>query len=87
MSQIDITLQQLRQMIGVRVQYLQHAWQVVEVLEDGPSVVLENLQPHRVIQQDQYGEGYRRVPHRMSVPVLSRDRQALHPEFLDLELI
>lgn len=85
MSQIDISLQQLRQMIGVRVSYLEQAWQIIEVLEDGPSLVLESLDPQRVVQQDRFGEGRRRVPHRMTVPVLSIDQAALHPDFLALD--
>jgi hypothetical protein len=83
---MDISLQQLRQVIGVRVNYLEQVWQIIEVLEDGPSLVLESLHPHRVVQQDKFGDGYRRVPYRMTVPVLSIDRAALHPDFLALDL-
>ena len=83
---MEISLQQLRQMIGVRVGYLEQAWQIIEVLEDGPSLVLESLRPQRVVQQDKFGEGYRRAPYRMTVPVLSIDEAALHPDFLALDL-
>jgi len=86
MDEIIITLEQLRQMIGVQVRYRDCLWQVIEVLEDGPSLVLECLRPTKVLQTDQYGEGYRRVPQRVSIPVLSRDKRELHPEFLELEL-
>ncbi len=81
----DIT--KLRQLIGVRVRYLEDIWQVIEILEDGPTLVLESLQQRKTVQQNQYGEGYRRVPQRLSIPVYGGDRQSLHPDFLTLELL
>lgn len=87
MHEIQITLDQLRGMIGVRVRFQSRPWEVIEVLEDGPTLVLGTLEAIRVLQADQYNEGYRRVPERVTVPVLSADRKALHPEFLALDLI
>ena len=43
----DIT--KLRQLIGVRVRYLEDIWQVIEILEDGPTLVLESLQQRKVV--------------------------------------
>ena len=83
MEDISISLDELRQLIGAKVRYLEDLWQVIEILEDGPTLVLESLQ-RRVVQHNQYGEGQRRVPHRLSVPVFGKDKQALHPEFLSL---
>ncbi len=80
-------ISQLRQLIGVRVRYLEEIWQVIEILEDGPALVLESLQERKVVQQNQYGEGHRRVPQRLSVPILGGNRQSLHPDFLALELV
>jgi hypothetical protein len=87
MEEIHITLAQLRGMIGLRVQYEARAWAVVEVLEDGPSLILETLESSRTLQADQYGETYRAVPERVSVPVLSSDRSGLHPDFLAIDLL
>ncbi len=80
MNDRSLGLKQLRQLIGARVRYLEDLWQVVEILDDGPILVLESLQ-RRDLQHNQYGEGHRRVPRRLSVPVLAHDRQGLHPEF------
>jgi hypothetical protein len=87
MDEIVITLRQLRGMIGVRVRFEGQAWHVIEVLEDGPSLVLEGLDQARVLQADQFGERFRWVPERISVPVLAADRRALHPDFLSLDLL
>lgn len=78
-------LKQLRQLIGVRVRYLEDLWQVIEILEDGPTLVIESLQ-RRVVQQNQYGEGHRRAPHRLSIPVRDSNQQHLHPDFLALTI-
>ena len=83
MNDGSFSLKQLRQLIGARVRYLEDLWQVVEILDDGPALVLESLQ-RRDLQHNQYGEGHRRVPRRLSVPVLGHDQQSLNPEFLAL---
>lgn len=83
---IDLSLEQLRGMIGVRVRHHGEEWRVVEVLEDGPSLVLESCSSARVIQPDRHGGGGRRVPEHTTVPVLE-DGRRLHPDFLDLELL
>jgi hypothetical protein len=87
MHQIDITLSQLRGMIGLRVRYEGQIWQVIEVLEDGPSLVLEAVEQARVLQADQYGEKFRWVPQQVTVAVLAPERTELHPDFLSLDLV
>jgi hypothetical protein len=87
MDEIVITLSQLRGMIGLRVRHEGAEWQVIEVLEDGPSLVLEDLRPTRMPQADQYGETSLWVPHWVTVPVLAEDRRELHPDFLGLDLL
>lgn len=86
MSEIVITLEQLRRMIGVKVRYEGASWQVIEVLEDGPSLVLESLHAPKVIQADKFGDGHRRGVEYLTVPVLTADRRELHPQFLALDL-
>lgn len=86
MSEIDISLQQLRGMIGLRVLHNGVICQVIEVLEDGPSIVLQNHGPARPIQSNQHGEGSRRTPETFTIPVLARDKREFHPQYLALEL-
>lgn len=86
MSEITITLEQLRGMIGLHVVHNGLQCQVIEVLEDGPSLVLQSQGDHKPVQSNQHGEASRRVPETFTVPVLSRDKQEIHPQFLALEL-
>ena len=86
MTPITITLEQLRNMIGVELIHQSVSCKVVEVLEDGPSIVLESLDEGH-IQSDQYGNPLRRVPQTFNVPVLSRDKKNIHPAFLALDLL
>jgi hypothetical protein len=87
MDEIVITLAQLRGMIGLRVRYQDAHWQVIEVLEDGPALVLEDVDESRVPQADQYGEAFRWVPHRVTVAVLDPGHRELHPDFLSIDLL
>jgi len=87
MSKIEITVEQLRMMIGMRVRYRDTEYQVIEVLEDGPSIVLLDDQSEPAVQSNLLGLAHRRVPNTETVPVLSADRIELHPEFLALDLL
>lgn len=86
MSTITIHLDQLRNMIGIKLHYQGVACQVIEVLEDGPSLVLTSIEEEN-IQADQYGNPKRKVPQFYTIPVLSADGQSIHPAYLSLDLI
>jgi len=85
MSQLDISIDQLRSMIGLQVTYNHVTCRIVEVLEDGPTLVLEDLELRRKIQADQHGEAHRIVPRTYTVPVLSPDRTEFSSAFLAME--
>ena len=87
MTELIITLDQLRGMIGLRLIHQGMTCQVIEVLEDGPSLVLQSIHETPTIQPNQHGEAQRRTPVTYTVPVLSRDKNELHPQFLALDLI
>lgn len=74
-------------MIGLRVSHQGIHCVVLEVLEDGPSLVLQDLEQRTTIQDDQFGDPKRRVVLTYTVPVLTDDRTEIHPDFLALELM
>ena len=81
---MQIEVQQLRDLIGTGVIYRGMACCVVEVLEDGPALVLENPRA-RTLQADQYSEPGRTVPETYTVPVHTVSGN-WHEEFLALRL-
>ncbi len=85
MPEIEITLEQLRGMIGIRLSYNNKSCQVIEILEDGPSLVLQNNENN--IQKDQHGHAHRRVPEIHCIPILSGDKKELSELFLSLDLL
>jgi len=87
MGELNITLIQLRGMIGKQVQHNTRAYQVIEVLEFSQELVLQNLLEISDIQANQHGDANRRVPATTTVPVLTADRNELHPTFLALDLL
>ena len=87
MSEIVITLDQLRNMIGLCLLHQGMLCRVIEVLEDGPSLVLQSIEEDPSIQPNQHGEANRRTPVSYTVPVLSEAQSELHPQFLALDLI
>ena len=86
MSDIVITIDQLRGMIGVRVIHQAIPCKVIEVLDDGPSLVLVSLDENH-IQTDQFGNPLRKVPQTFTIPVLSADGSEIHAAYLALELL
>lgn len=85
MSEIIITLEQLRGMIGIELYHNYRACQVIEVLEDGPSLVIQYFEND--IQKNQHGEAHRKVPETLCISVLSNDKSQLSEIFLSLDLI
>lgn len=83
---LELSLEQLRGMIGLAVCYHGATCEVVEVLEDGPAVVLRDRR-ETAIQDDRFGDPHRRVAQTYTVPVVDEDGVRLHPEFLAMELL
>ncbi len=82
---LPITVTELRAMIGMDVVYHgQHA-RIIEVIEEGPGLVLQSTDSD-VIQSNMLGHPTRRSPETITVRVLSENGSALHKDFLDLDL-
>ena len=76
----------LTALIGHRVRAHGQEFQIIEVLEDGPSLVLQQ-NVDTVIQPDQLGEAHRRVPETLVIAILTSDQCEFSTEFLDLDLL
>ncbi len=86
MSGPSVTIEQLRAMIGVQVSHEGTRCEIVEVLDDGPVLILVSVDGD-TIQADQFGSPSRRVPTTHTVPVLGSDGVSLHPAFVALNLL
>lgn len=86
MTMPGVTIDQLHHLIGVQVRYQGVRCQVVEILEDGPTLVLQDMEQHTSIQPDQLGEANRRVPTTFTVPVW-HPLEGFNPAFLDLQVL
>lgn len=87
MSEPKITLEQLRSLIGSRVYYQGVDCQIIEVLEGGPTLVLQDCAHDNVIQADQHGEAHRRVAPIFSISVWDKHSGEINPAFLELGLV
>ncbi|MHB1246066.1 MAG: hypothetical protein ACYCY1_02250 [Sulfuriferula sp.] len=87
MEVLPISLAQLQGMIGMRLRWRDDDYDIVEVLEDGPSLVAQSAATDTSIQSDVHGRARREVQHVVVIPVLNSDRTLLHPEFLEIELL
>lgn len=84
-DKLPISVKELRAMIGMSVVYKGNHGTIIEVLEDGPSLVL-NTKDTASIQRNLHGHPTRVSPHTLTVRVLSENGTALHKEFLDLDI-
>lgn len=76
---MSIDSKQLVRLIGRRLDYQGRPCRIIEVLEDGPHLVLEDCGPEKIIQADQYGDAHRRVTRTYTVPLLNVRGDALNP--------
>lgn len=66
-------MQSLRRVLGAMVNYKGSQCEVIEVLEDGPAIVLRCLGGDCPIQGDMHGEAHRRTPSMITLPVYLDD--------------
>ncbi len=85
-DKLPITVKELRKMIGLSVHYKGQDGSIIEVLEDGPSLVLQAAGDGH-IQHNLHGHPTRRSPNTLTVRVLSENGTSLHRDFLELELV
>lgn len=62
MYQRSEIIDKLRQYLGRNVSYQGTIYEVMEILEETPALVLQDCEQHTTIQADQHGEAHRRVP-------------------------
>jgi hypothetical protein len=87
MDCINLSLTQLRSLIGQPVFHRSTACHVIEVLVDGPALVLQDAGHNTDLQDNQFGEPGRHVPRIYTIPLLDDSGTAIHPDFADLGLL
>ncbi len=87
MTPVKLKIAALRDAIGQRVRFRDVTFEIIEILEDGPSFVLQDCEKHTSIQPDQHGEAHRRVPNTMTLPVLMTTEGALDADAMGIELL
>lgn len=73
----------LHDLIGTRGFYKNSEYELIEVLEHGPAVVLRDCGADHAIQSDMHGEARRLVTKTHTVPLFSELRHDLHPVLKD----
>lgn len=87
MPNINLSMEQLRTLIGVRVMHSGERYQIIEVIESDPGLILQNCTDEKFIQENQFGDPTRRVPKSITIQILTKDKKELHPQFLALDLV
>jgi hypothetical protein len=59
----------LRHYLGRNVTYQGSIYEIIEVLDEPPTLILQDSEEHTTIQADQHGEAHRRVPQTRTVPI------------------
>lgn len=72
-------IKELYQYIGQTIVFDGKRCQLIEILEDGPSLVFTCPGQKASIQANQHGEASRRTPDSYTVPLMSSVEQGLHP--------
>ncbi len=87
MPNINLSMEQLRTLIGIQVMFSGELYQIVEVIESEPGLILQNCTDKTLIQENQFGDPTRRAPKNITIQVLTKDKKELHPQFLALDLV
>lgn len=76
---IVITPKQLKSLLGQPLTYQGLRCCIIDILYEGPALVLQDCSSQRVIQSNQHGEASRRVSQIFTVDLLNIRRDALNP--------
>ncbi len=71
----SVLLEQLRSLVGRRVEYSGHSCRIVEVLDSEHALVIRCEGKERVIQGNQFGEANRRVQEYHTLPLFDETSQ------------
>lgn len=71
-------------LLGQHVTYCGHMYRIVEILEEGPALVLQGCDERRVIQANQHGEPNRRVVQTITVALLNGRGDGYNPMLPEL---
>jgi len=85
-DKVDI-ITTLRQYIGCFALHRNRRFEVIEVLEDEPALVLQDCERHTTIQADQHGEAHRRVPQIVTITIPVDDKGHYDMSEVDIELL
>lgn len=82
-----IRIDNLRNLIGQKVNHEGIDCKIIEILEDDyPAVILQHHEHQTSIQADQHGEAHRKVPRTITLPIIDRESGSFHPAFNNLNL-
>lgn len=69
----------LHDLIGTRGFYQNSEYELIEILEHGPALVLRDCSEAHAIQNDMHGDAHRLVTKTHTVPLFSEVSHDLHP--------
>lgn len=72
-------IEQLRHTIGHFANYKGQTCRIIELIEDGPWLVLTPETADAAIQPNQFGEAHRRTQETFTVPIYAQDSDQLLP--------
>lgn len=74
-----LALKLLTPLIGIQGQQASRVMELVEILHEGPSVVLLDTSSPPSIRADQYGDPRIRSPRTFTLPIISESEPDVHP--------
>jgi len=81
---LRIDSDKLKKLLDQPLTYQGMPCRVIEILADGPALVLRDQHDHRIIQANQYGEAGERLPRTFTVPVFDPRGDGLNPDLPEL---
>lgn len=69
----------LQDLIGKRLQYRGSYCQIIDILDEGPALILQDCSDHKTIQANQFGEANRRVSPTFVISLLNVRGDGLNP--------
>jgi hypothetical protein len=77
-------VEKLQNLLKRSITYQGVECRIIEILAEGPALVLQDCRQERVIQGNQHGEASRRAPRLITVNLLNVRRDGINPVLAEL---
>lgn len=87
MEELTLLLARLHSQIGAQATYRNSVYNILEIIDDIPAIIIQKDSPSSSIQSDMYGRARKHTKDVVTISILNSDKTDIGSEFHNLRFI